>query len=397
MSDPVGITPNQYSSCSPSEITEALAQIGAAEAAIVATKLALIGAMEATRAYQGDGASSTSSWLQMRFGILASSARELVRVAKALGDLPETAATLDRGEISYDVGRFLTRFVTPETEAEILEEARGWSAGHARSVASRANPKIKEDSATAHEMRGLKLWWSDSATTLHLNGRFSASDGAVIEAAIEAITAHTMDSAPRDERPRWPHVRADALVEIASGALGGDPAKERPRVSVHVSYRDLISGEGSVEVGHGITEIESARRLLCDGVVQVMVDGDGRSVIGYGQSYRSAPSSLVRLVAYRDIHCQFPGCDRTRWNKVHHITYFSHGGPTDLENLTWLCHTHHRAVHEGGWKIRGSPSKGLEFIDPKGKRATIGPDPLRIDLVRRLEGMVGLKLSTAAA
>lgn len=369
---------------SPTEVTVALEQIGALEARALAMKLELIAAMDEIDAYEVDGVASVAGWLQMRFNILSSTANELVKVARKLRELPVTRAALVEGEISYEVVRYLTCFVTSEDEREWLEQARSWSAAHARHMASRLRIRAEDEAQDTHEARYLKFGWSHDGRVFRLNGRFDSADGAVIEESLVRVADQARDELPKEERPQWRQSCADALAEIASGRLGSDPDGDRASVNIHVDYRDLLTGAGSAEIGSGIAAIETARRNLCDCVARVMVDGEGRSPIGYGRAYRTAPLRLSRLVKYRDITCRFPGCDRTRWCKAHHIVYWEDGGPTDLENLVWLCHSHHRAVHEGGWRIQGTPSTGLRFISPTGRHEDGRPPKLKIEIAKRL-------------
>lgn len=376
-----------FGSCTPNtptHVTVALEQIGALEARALAMKLELIASMDESEAYEVDGVTSVAGWLQMRFNILSSTANELVRVARKLRELPATRAAVIDGGISYEVVRYLTYFITSEDELEWLEEARGWSAAHARHMASRLRVRVEDEARDAHDARYLKCGWSQDGRVFRLNGRFDSADGAVIEESLVRVADQARDELPREERPAWRQSCADALVEMASGRLGSDPDRERATVNIHVDYRDLLTGAGSAEFGGGIGEIETARRHLCDCVARVMVDGEGRSPIGCGRAYRTAPLRLSRLVKYRDITCRFPGCDRTRWCKAHHIVYWEDGGSTDLENLVWLCHSHHRAVHEGGWTIQGTPSAGLRFISPTGRHEDGRPPKLKIEIAKRL-------------
>src|SRR5690606_23874516 len=63
-------------------------------------------------------------WLSWRIGVGPVAAREYVRVARALGELPLVDEALRRGEVSYCKVRALTRVATPENEATLLEWAR---------------------------------------------------------------------------------------------------------------------------------------------------------------------------------------------------------------------------------------------------------------------------------
>ncbi|HEX2374653.1 MAG TPA: HNH endonuclease signature motif containing protein, partial [Actinomycetota bacterium] len=76
------------------------------------------------------------------------------------------------------------------------------------------------------------------------------------------------------------------------------------------------------------------------------------------------PAQRVAL-AVRDNGCVFPGCDRPLgWCEAHHVRHWLHGGPTDLGNLALLCRAHHRAVHEGGWRLARGPDGQLTAHPP---------------------------------
>ena len=67
-----------------------------------------------------------------------------------------------------------------------------------------------------------------------------------------------------------------------------------------------------------------------------------------------------------------------RWTQIHHLTYWSQGGRTDLNNLICLCGYHHRLVHEDGWRITGDPNNEITWITPNGQpwkphRLMVGP------------------------
>ena len=70
------------------------------------------------------GALSCAHWLAWRVGLDAATAREKVRVARALGKLTAIDEALRTGDLSYAKVRALTRVATPETEAKLLKLAR---------------------------------------------------------------------------------------------------------------------------------------------------------------------------------------------------------------------------------------------------------------------------------
>ncbi len=70
------------------------------------------------------GAMSCAHWLSWRVGWDGRTAREHVRVANRLGELPLIDDALRRGEMSYSKVRAMTRVATPANEARLLEQAR---------------------------------------------------------------------------------------------------------------------------------------------------------------------------------------------------------------------------------------------------------------------------------
>ena len=70
------------------------------------------------------GFRSCAHWLNWRTGLNLGAAREKVRVAKALGELPLLSEAMRRGELSYSKVRALTRVAKTTNEEELLEFAR---------------------------------------------------------------------------------------------------------------------------------------------------------------------------------------------------------------------------------------------------------------------------------
>jgi hypothetical protein len=67
----------------------------------------------------------------------------------------------------------------------------------------------------------------------------------------------------------------------------------------------------------------------------------------------------------RDGGCGFPGCRRPlAWCEAQHLWHWLDGGPTDLSNLALVCRAHHRAVHEGGWRLGRDPDSHLTATPP---------------------------------
>jgi hypothetical protein len=76
----------------------------------------------------GNGFRSCAHWLNWRTGLSLGAAREKVRVAHALADLPKIAGAMRRGQISYSKVRAVTRVATRENEQVLLDCALAGSA-----------------------------------------------------------------------------------------------------------------------------------------------------------------------------------------------------------------------------------------------------------------------------
>ena len=84
-----------------------------------------------------------------------------------------------------------------------------------------------------------------------------------------------------------------------------------------------------------------------------------------GRTSRVVTAAQRAALAVRDGGCVVAGCDRPLgWCEAHHLRHWLHGGPTDLANLALVCRAHHRAVHEGGWRLTRDPDGRLTAIPP---------------------------------
>ena len=73
-----------------------------------------------------------------------------------------------------------------------------------------------------------------------------------------------------------------------------------------------------------------------------------------GRTSRVVSAAQRAALVVRDGGCAGRLRPAPAWCEAHHLVHWLHGGPTDLENLA-LCRAHHRAVHEGGWRLARDP------------------------------------------
>jgi hypothetical protein len=106
--------------------------------------------------WRDTGFSSTAEWLAWRIGIMPGAARERVRTALALEQLPETSRAMETGELSFAKVRALTRVATPTSEGALLEFARAGSAANLERVV-RSWKHLDRKSEVSSTTTG---WWS---------------------------------------------------------------------------------------------------------------------------------------------------------------------------------------------------------------------------------------------
>ena len=376
-------------------------------------------------------------WLSWRIGLAPGSARERVRVARALGELPLISEAMKRGELSYSKVRALTRVARPDTEKELLDLGKAGTAVHVERVV-RAWRRIDR----TIEARDDELRDASSCVTTHIDengmfvirGRLAPEAGEVLMKALEAAgdKLYGEQAGPQEDRPPAGKVRADALALVAESALKGglDPGSsgDRYQVVVHVSEEELAAADCEVtECGCGVpagtpqctgagdsaapgkngdvpagtpagsagtgawigdshirVSAETARRIACDAGKVVMREHSGE-VLSVGRKTRTIPPPIRRALEFRDQGCRFPGCT-SRHCDAHHIEHWADGGETKLSNLVLLCRRHHRLLHEGGFSVRMTEDDAVQFFGPRGRpiEKCPAPPPVAADAAREL-------------
>jgi Domain of unknown function (DUF222) len=284
------------------ELEDEIAELSAHIDAAIARLLVAIAEFDRRQGWADAGCVSCAEWLSFRVGITLVTAREKVRVARALVDLPCMSAALARGCISYSKVRELTRIATPENEDELVELAQAGTASQVQRIV-RAYRSCEQAELTRAERqregRYLSLRTDDDGM-LVLEGRLPPEVGALLSRAVEAAeqtlrqqagdnSAEASDSCgPNDASAEARSAgtpgqrRADALGLVAQRALAGTGQAERGepcQVVLHVdapvlSGQQAEGGRCHLEDGPALAA-ETARRLSCDApTVTLIADGD---------------------------------------------------------------------------------------------------------------------------
>jgi hypothetical protein len=164
------------------------------------------------------------------------------------------------------------------------------------------------------------------------------------------------DTAPQPaETVPLPPPAGDTTASRAATNLGADgparpPGPTGPAVGRPVGLRAAETEWAGPICG------EAARRLACDALITRVITDGASQPLDVGRRTRTTPPAIRTALVTRDRGCAFPGCDRPpAWTDAHHLHHWANGGPTALDNLVLLCRRHHRAVHEGGWRLARTP------------------------------------------
>ncbi len=348
-----------------------------------------------------NGFRSCAHWLNWRTGLDLGAAREKVRVARALAELPRLSEAMQRGTLSYSKVRALTRVATLVNEAELLDFARCATAAHVERLV-RAWRRVDRvagatDDRRRHETRHLETWVDEDGMVV-IRGRLSPEVGAVLRCALEAAAdrLHQEARAAAEEdgglETSAGQRRADALGLMAESALAGDldrgTAADRYQVVVHVDEGVLVDGEDEKDGAPGQAALEgveglgvsaeTSRRLSCDAATVVMRHGKAGRVLDVGRKTRTISPAIRRALTARDPGCRFPGC-QARHCEAHHVQHWAAGGATRLDNLVRLCRRHHRAVHEEGFTVTLRADGTARFCRPDGRPFPPAPPAPRWD------------------
>ena len=346
-----------------------------------------VGQWDAVQAWADDGAVTAAGWLAERAPVTRPDASRIVRSAQLCRKYERTAKALAAGDLSVSHVETLTSaerhrasvFEAHEdvlvdlaptlTPTEFVQVMQHWCCA-ADDVLARGDPGDKFE----HRYFDLTRTFEGTARA---DGFFDVEAAAVITAALDAIAGKPD---PEDAITRARTIsqrRADALVDLCRESLARSTrgGHHPPNVDVVINLaafadpdydplRDPVSGGFGALNGHAVGHA-TLERLCCDANIgRVVMNGDSE-VLDLGRRARFPTAAQYRALVRRDRHCRFPGCDRPpQWTDAHHLTHWTHGGTTDLDNLVLLCRRHHVLCHEHHWQLRRQPDGEITTKPP---------------------------------
>jgi len=281
------------------------------------------------------GYASFLEYLERELHYSPHAAKERVRVANELFELPALAAKFRAGEVPFTVVREVTRVAVPETEDAWLAATEGKTAREVERLVSGltkgASPGARPDSKLVKHRIVLEV---DGERYAKWRARRTASD----DERGERVTDNDL---------------VDELVREPSG-----DGTSRPTIHAVTTCR-VCKQSSFVAGGMEVPLTEAAcERLLCDSAEAGDLESD--EVIALRTNI-AQPTR--RRVFIRDrFACVVPGCRAGRNLDLHHVRFQSRGGTHAMSNLVVLCSGHHAHLHDGRLAITGVAPDRLVFV-----------------------------------
>jgi hypothetical protein len=174
-----------------------ICQLAGQLAAATCRFLVLLGDFDARRGWADWEMTSCAAWLSWKCQMSSRTAREQVRVARALRDLPVIRAEFGAGRLSYAKVRALTRIATPGTEAGLAELA-GPMTGNQLERFARAHRQVSSADDAAARVRRRLAWRFEEDGSLSGSFRLPPLAGAVLLKALRAAAGDLQHPHPAD-------------------------------------------------------------------------------------------------------------------------------------------------------------------------------------------------------
>ena len=360
------------------QVHDALLRVGRARCALDADEARWLREAEQIQIWRPLGLVSMIDYLERALGYAPRTAQERMRVARALGDLPELEAALADGELPFSAVKELARVATRNTEAAWRAAARDKSLREIEQLVAGHRPGDLPDDPPDEDARLHSLRFDD----------ISASAYALFRQARQAIDRARGARVTDDELV---HVLATASLERCLPDRAEAAEREPPTNDSHATHPmapPTARGHAKHQINYTVCshcdrawqdgagarvriEASALARARCD-AIEVPAPVDGK----LGRATPTIPKRIRRHVFQRDAGCcQTPGCRSTLGLEIHHIVAREDGGTHDPSNLTLRCDSCHRAHHDGFLTISGTAPHAITTTRRNPIRPSTAPAP----------------------
>jgi hypothetical protein len=288
------------------------------------------------------GMVSALDYMERVLGFAPRTAQDRLRVARALGDLPQLTAALAADELAFSAVRELTRVATPGTEASWIAAAAGKNLRQIEELVADHRPGDRPDDPPDPQAR-----------THIVRFELAAETFARLRQARTVLDDEHGTNLSDDE-----FVAGLCSAVLESATCAETTGRAKYQVAVTVCQR---CWQGWQEGAGAQVAIEPAAidRAMCDAQHIGSIDGAVPE-----RASQDIPPSTARLVWRRDGgRCRVPGCRSARGLEIHHLVHRADGGGHEASNLCLLCSACHLAHHRGALASTGTADQ-LEVRRP---------------------------------
>jgi hypothetical protein len=373
--------------------------IQTAQDALDAEKAVRLAAIELSRSYELEGASTLATWTRTELRMSAKEAKALARASFTFGQLPQVAEAARAGLIRLNHVNVFT-YGLKHIGAPLLVSEQEWLVDIAKKCEPAELLHLMKSLREALFPDELDQAWMDGMDKqdfqvmavpdgFHVRGFLNVTAGAKLQAVIDAL------SAPRDadDARTGSDRRVQAVEDLASKVLEeGLPSDKgiRPQIAVTVDadtleaalaqapYETGTPNEPATLAGFGHIGPKLLSLTACNADITPILTqrppdmSNGRlsnrsvprtqsQVLNVGRTKRHATRKQRLAIIARQLGvCAAPSCSHTHL-EIHHVVWWKRGGPTDVDLMVGLCIRCHHLVHRDLLRVRADGVGGFAF------------------------------------
>lgn len=278
MANPGDLTP--FHDLTDDELADGICTWAGRVAAGEAELLSLVAEFDRREAWGGPGLLSCAHWLTWRIGLSPGAAREKVRVARRLEELPRVREAFAAGLVSYSQARALTRAACPEDQQLWIDLARHSTAGQLERLvrgvrrARSSAEAVRDPELAVWRVRARKRYDDDGNAVYTIV--LPAQEAAMLDAALEAVRErldHTAGVVAKDaqrpsDAPEVPQPSADQAQDVPAAT----PPTAVPSPIAPVSLADRPAAGVPAETPPGCLPDPSTAEMPAGTPVAPMLD-----------------------------------------------------------------------------------------------------------------------------
>ena len=278
----------------------------------------VLGLIDERRAFAAEGSRDAADWAAGRLGLSRQAASEQLEVGRRLAVLPALAERAAAGELSAEQAKPATALAEAGEgggDAGMALNAPSMGVAALQRRAAKARRPGAVDHVAARNARIFESW--TAGQELRFRGSVPVDDGAGLLRAIERAMPDRDPANPATLGQR----QADGLLALASVRVAEDADPDRATVVVIAELAAVCDDDptatAELETGQPLAT-ETARRLVCDSRLSVLVQDRAGRAVGVSTTQRTVTPALRRALTVRDGHCRFGDCTARRFLHGHH-------------------------------------------------------------------------------